>query len=79
MKNDNIEIITENYFDDVVSTIKVHPAHIIIIDSLSVMGSDTLDGTSGSISQIRTMTEVFMSLAKTTGKSIILIGHVTKD
>ena len=79
VKNDNIEIITENYFDDVVSTIKVHPAHIIIIDSLSVMGSDTLDGTSGSISQIRTMTEVFMSLAKTTGKSIILIGHVTKD
>lgn len=25
------------------------------------------------------MTEVFMSLAKTLGKSIILIGHVTKD
>lgn len=79
VENENIEIITESYFDDIVSTIKTHPAEIIIIDSLSVLGSDSLDGTSGSISQIRTMTEVFMSLAKTLGKSIILIGHVTKD
>lgn len=79
VKNKNIDIITESYFDDIISTIKAHKASIVIIDSLSVLGSDSLEWSSGSISQIRTMTEVFMSLAKTTGKAIILIGHVTKD
>lgn len=79
VKSENIEIITESYFDDIVSTLKSHSAQIIIIDSLSVLGSDSLEWVSGSISQIRSMTEAFMMLAKNLKKSIILIGHVTKD
>lgn len=79
VKSESIDIITESYFDDIVATIKTHDANIIIIDSLSVLGSDSLEGVSGSVSQIRTMTEVFMNLAKNLKKSIILIGHVTKD
>lgn len=34
---------------------------------------------SGSITQIRYVTEVFMEFSKRTGRSIILIGHVTKE
>lgn len=52
---------------------------IIIIDSLSVLSSESLDGTPGSTSQIRTMTEILMDLAKSLNKSLLLIGHVTKD
>ena len=54
-------------------------ADVVIIDSLSVLSSDTLDGTPGSMNQIRAMTEIYMQIAKTTEKSILLIGHVTKD
>ncbi|MBP6981687.1 DNA repair protein RadA [Candidatus Gracilibacteria bacterium] len=79
VSHDNIFIITENDFDDIISTIRVSRADIIIIDSLSVMSSGSLEGTPGSMNQIRTMTEVFMQIAKTTQKSILLIGHVTKD
>lgn len=79
VKSDSIDILTENYFDDIIMTIKAHSAKVIIIDSLSVLSSDTLDGVAWSISQIRIMTESFMMLAKTLKKSIILIGHVTKD
>jgi DNA repair protein RadA/Sms len=79
VKSDSIDIITESYFDDIIATIKNHEANIIIIDSLSVLWSDSLEGVSGSVSQIRTMTEAFMGLAKNLKKSIILIGHVTKD
>lgn len=75
----DISIVTENNFDDIVSTLRISDADIVIIDSLSVLGSTSLDGTSGSTSQIRMMTEVFMEITKTTQKSIILIGHVTKD
>ncbi len=31
------------------------------------------------MNQIRAMTEMYMQIAKTTEKSILLIGHVTKD
>jgi DNA repair protein RadA/Sms len=79
VKSEKIEIITESYFDDIVATIRSHPASIFIVDSLSVLWSNSLEWTSWSVSQIRTMTEVFMSLAKNLRKSIILIGHVTKD
>jgi DNA repair protein RadA/Sms len=75
----NISVITESNFDDIITTIRTSDADIIIIDSLSVLSSESLDGTSGSMNQLRTMTEIFMQITKTTRKSIILIGHVTKD
>ena len=31
------------------------------------------------MNQIRAMTEMYMQISKTTEKSILLIGHVTKD
>ena len=74
-----ISIITENDFDNIISTLRSSDADIVIIDSLSVLSSDTLDGTPGSMNQIRAMTEMYMQIAKTTEKSILLIGHVTKD
>ncbi len=79
VSHENISIITENNFDDIISTIRATESDIIIIDSLSVLSSDSLDGTSGSMNQIRSMTEVYMEIAKTTKKSILLIWHVTKD
>ena len=79
VSSENISIITENDFDNIISTIRVSDADIIIIDSLSVLSSDTLEGTPGSMNQIRSMTEIYMQIAKTTEKSILLIGHVTKD
>jgi DNA repair protein RadA/Sms len=75
----DIEILTTGIFEDIVATIRETSAELIIIDSISVLSSDLLEGSAGSISQIRIMTETFMQLAKTTKKSILLIGHVTKD
>lgn len=75
----NIALLTESDFDSIVATIERSTASIIIIDSLSVLSSASIDGSPGSISQIRIMTEMCMHIAKRMQKSIILIGHVTKD
>lgn len=79
MKNEKISLLSDSNFDDIIATIERESAAIIIIDSISVLSSERIDGSPGSISQIRTMTEIFMNLAKKTKKSILLIGHVTKD
>lgn len=74
-----IDILSESDFENIVATIESSPARVVIIDSLSVLSASSLDGMPGSISQIRAMTEMCMQLAKKLGKSIIVIGHVTKD
>ena len=79
VKNEKISLLSDSNFDDIIATIERKSVAIIIIDSISVLSSERIDGSPGSISQIRTMTEIFMNLAKKTKKSILLIGHVTKD
>jgi DNA repair protein RadA/Sms len=79
VSSSGISILTDSDFDSIFATIERSSAHIIIIDSLSVLSSASIDGSPGSISQIRIMTEMCMHIAKKMQKSIILIGHVTKD
>ncbi len=75
----NISIVTESDWDSIVVTIERTNAEVIIIDSLSVLSSNSLEWSPGSVSQIRIMTEMCMNIAKKLQKSIILIWHVTKD
>ena len=75
----NISLLTDSDFDSIFATVERSSADIVIIDSLSVLSSSSIDGSPGSISQIRIMTEMCMNMAKKMQKSIILIGHVTKD
>lgn len=77
--HDNIELLTGAVFEDIIATINSSQASIVIIDSISVLSSDLLEWSPGSISQIRTMTEILMWIAKKSKKSILLIWHVTKD
>lgn len=77
--HDHIDLLTESDFDTIIATIESSSADIVVIDSLSVLTSASLEGALGSVSQIRTMTEVAMQVAKKLSKSLILIGHVTKD
>ena len=79
VKDEKIDIVTDSDFDSIFLTIERSSVDIVIIDSLSVLASSSIEGSPGSISQIRIMTEMCMHVAKKLKKSIILIGHVTKD
>ncbi len=51
----------------------------LIVDSVQTTFSETLDSTPGSISQVRHVAGQLLSLAKSEGITVFLIGHVTKD
>src|SRR5918998_93429 len=55
-----------------------HPS-VVVIDSVQSMHSAELEASPGSVSQLRECTLRFMHLAKNSGISIFLIGHVTKE
>lgn len=79
IQNDCIEVLSENVFENILETIANHEASLVILDSISVFQSISIDTSAGSITLVRTMAEALMQTAKRLGKSIIVIGHVTKD
>ncbi len=52
---------------------------LLIIDSVQTLYSPSLEGSPGSLSQIRETTAELMQFAKQTNTAIFLIGHITKD
>lgn len=77
--NEHIHIFTANTLEDILETLEKDSSGLIVIDSVSMISSLDIASQSGSIGQIRYVTEVFMEFSKRTGRSIILIGHVTKE
>jgi DNA repair protein RadA/Sms len=59
--------------------LKDNPSDLVIIDSVSVISSNDISGTAGSISQVKYIAEKLMNYAKKNKLAMILIGHVTKD
>ncbi len=57
---------------------KVEPA-VMIIDSIQMVYQPDLEASPGSVAQLRRCCTELVYLAKVTGLTIILVGHVTKD
>jgi len=52
---------------------------VIVIDSIQTMYSEDIPSAPGSVGQVRECSQKLMSFAKTSGSSVFIIGHVTKD
>jgi len=75
----NIQILAESNLENILSTLQKNPTKVAIIDSISVMQSDEISGTSGSVGQVRYITEKLVEFGKTTNTTLFIIGHITKD
>lgn len=72
-------ILAENDLSAIESEVdRVKPAYVMI-DSIQTMYSADCSGTNGSISQIREATSLITRMAKRTGATTFIVGHVTKD
>ncbi len=79
VSGDNVSILSEGNLENILETIGWKNADIIIIDSISVVNSLNANGVSGSISQVKYITEKLVEFAKTKDTTLIIIGHITKD
>lgn len=52
---------------------------IMIVDSIQTIYSDSSASSSGSITQVRECSSLFIEKAKTDGAAIIIVGHVNKE
>ncbi|MDO4632224.1 MAG: DNA repair protein RadA [Eubacteriales bacterium] len=67
----NLELVREN--------IEREKPDFAVIDSIQTMYHEEISSAPGSVAQVRESTNVFMQLAKGSGVSIFLVGHVTKE
>jgi DNA repair protein RadA/Sms len=75
-----VELAAATNVEDIVTTLREgrRPA-LVIIDSIQTMYSHVIESAPGTVTQVRGCAQALIRYAKTSGASVILVGHVTKD
>ena len=74
-----ITVLAETELEAVLdAAASLRPA-LVVVDSVQTLYSDAFTSAPGSVSQVREAAGRFLRLAKETGTSVFLVGHVTKD
>ncbi|MCX5703883.1 MAG: DNA repair protein RadA, partial [Candidatus Omnitrophica bacterium] len=75
----NLYIVNQTDLSFIVEYIKKVNPEVVVIDSIQVIFEPSISSSPGSVSQVRECAGILTQLAKTTGTSIFIIGHVTKE
>ncbi len=75
----NLYIVNQTDLSMITEYIKKLKPQVVIIDSIQVIFEPSISSSPGSVSQVRECSGILTQLAKTTGTSLIIIGHVTKE
>ena len=75
----NLLLVTETNLEIILNHISDVNPNLVIIDSIQTVYLSELDSSAGSVSQVRECASHLRELAKSSGISVFLIGHVTKE
>ncbi len=77
--SDSLYIVNQTDLSLIIEYIKKLKPQVVVIDSIQVIFDPGISSSPGSVSQVRECAAALTQLAKTTGTSIFIIGHVTKE
>jgi len=72
-------LVTETNLEVILNHINEVKPELLIIDSIQTVYLSELDSAAGSVSQVRECSSQLRELAKSSGISVFIIGHVTKE
>lgn len=75
----NIKIMTETDVETVANTVVGVRPSLVVIDSIQTMRYEAASSSPGSVTQVRECTALLMSMAKSEGIPVFIVGHVNKD
>ena len=75
----NLLLVTETNLEIIFNHISEVKPDLLIIDSIQTVYLSNMDSSAGSVSQVRECSSQLRELAKTSGISVFVIGHVTKE
>ena len=77
--SDNLFLVTETNLDAIHGYLVNLNPDLLILDSIQTTYIPTKDSSAGTVTQVRECSSMLREYAKSTGTSVFLIGHVTKD
>lgn len=76
---ENLYISSETSLERILEQVKELEPEIVVIDSIQTIGTEAIDATIGSLSQVRECAARIMEFAKTRNIPFIIIGHINKE
>ncbi len=75
----NLLLVTETNLEIILNHVNDVKPDLLIVDSIQTTYLSNMDSSAGSVSQVRECSSQLRELAKTSGISVFVIGHVTKE
>ncbi|MBT8061464.1 MAG: DNA repair protein RadA, partial [Gammaproteobacteria bacterium] len=79
VEREQLDCLTETSVEQILATVQKVQPQLLIVDSIQTLQSDDIDSAPGSVAQVRESAARLVRYAKTSGCSIVLVGHVTKE
>jgi DNA repair protein RadA/Sms len=79
LQADELFLVTETNLEVILEHVQAVQPRLLVVDSIQTTYSDDKPSSAGTVTQVRECTTRLQILAKSTGISVFLVGHVTKE
>ncbi|MBO5155160.1 MAG: DNA repair protein RadA [Eubacterium sp.] len=76
---DDLKLLCETNLEEIRQIIDMEKPQIVVIDSIQTMYNEDVSSAPGSVSQVRESTATLLQIAKGSGVTVFIVGHVTKE
>jgi DNA repair protein RadA/Sms len=74
-----LRVLADTNIDAIIEAARDARASVLIVDSIQTMYVDGVESAAGSAAQVREVAARLVQFAKSSGTSVLIIGHVTKE
>lgn len=76
---DSLQLLAETGIETIIENAQACGARVLIVDSIQTMHAANVESSPGSATQVREAAAALVRFAKSSGVSVFIIGHVTKE
>jgi DNA repair protein RadA/Sms len=76
---DSLQLLAETNIEVIIEQAREAKVRVLIVDSIQTMHAEDVESSPGSATQVRETAAALVRFAKSSGVSVLIIGHVTKE
>lgn len=79
LENTPLDLLTETHVEQMIAIAQARQPQVMVIDSIQTVFTELLQSAPGTVAQVRESAAQLVRFAKSSGTTLILVGHVTKQ
>ena len=79
LENAPVDLLTETHAEQMIAVAKKRKPQVMVVDSIQTVFTELLTSAPGTVAQVRESAAQLVRFAKSSGVTMILVGHVTKQ